>query len=181
MLLFYLKIQQSDMISVAGLEHIPAILSIVNKAYRGEDSKKGWTTEALLIEGDKRTDEKDIEELINNENSWILKYTLDNKIVANVNLQKQGDALYLGMFSVDPEMQGMGIGKKILLAADEFAKEKGCKKITMSVISVREELIAWYIKNGYAHTGLEKPFPTENKFGRPVMPLKFIILEKQIT
>jgi len=168
------------MISIADIGDIPEILRIVNKAFRGEDSKKGWTTEAFLIEGDQRTDEKDIEELIRNENSWILKYTKDNKIVANVNLQKQGDALYLGMFSVDPEMQGQGIGKKILLAAVEFAKERGCAKITMSVISLRQELIAWYIKNGYAKTGQEKPFPTENKFGKPVVPLKFIILEKKI-
>ena len=142
--------------------------SIVNKAYRGEDSKKGWTTEAFLIEGDKRTDENDISELITKENSWILKYTLNGRIVANVNLQKTKDSLYLGMFSVDPELQGLGIGKKILAAADEFAKSKGCDKITMSVISVREELITWYKKNGYTDTGQVKPFPTDNKFGTPV-------------
>lgn len=168
------------MISIAGLEDVPRILAIVNKAYRGEESKKGWTTEAFLIEGDKRTDEKDIAELITNQNSWILKYTLDDKLVASVNLQKQGSALYLGMFSVEPEMQGLGLGKKILAAADEFAKEKDCIKITMSVISLRSELIAWYKKNGYVDTGQEKPFPTDNKFGKPVIPLKFIILEKSI-
>ena len=168
------------MISVAGLDDIPEILSNVNKAYRGEDSKKGWTTEAFLIEGDKRTDENDIADLITKENSWILKYTMNGKIVANVNLQKNVESLYLGMFSVDPEMQGLGIGKKILAAADEFAKSKGCSKITMSVISLREELIAWYKKNGYMDTGQVKPFPTDNKFGTPLVPLKFIILEKQI-
>lgn len=168
------------MISIAGLEDVPRILAIVNKAYRGEESKKGWTTEAFLIEGDKRTDEKDIAELITNQNSWILKYTLDDKLVASVNLQKQGSALYLGMFSVEPEMQGLGLGKKILAAADEFAKEKDCIKITMSVISLRSELIAWYKKNGYVDTGQEKPFPTDNKFGKPVIPLKFIILEKSV-
>ena len=168
------------MISVAGLDDIPEILSNVNKAYRGEDSKKGWTTEAFLIEGDKRTDENDIADLITKENYWILKYTMNGKIVANVNLQKNVESLYLGMFSVDPEMQGLGIGKKILAAADEFAKSKGCSKITMSVISLREDLIARYKKNGYIDTGQVKPFPTDNKFGTPLVPLKFIILEKQI-
>ena len=127
------------MISVAVLDDIPEILSIVNKAYRGEDSKKGWTTEAFLIEGDKRTDENDISELITKENSWILKYTLNGRIVANVNLQKTKDSLYLGMFSVDPELQGLVIEKKCLAAADEYAKSKGKYKITMSVISIREE------------------------------------------
>ena len=167
-------------IKIATANDIEELLPLVNSAYRGENSKKGWTTEANIIEGDSRTDVSSLLTMMNDENAIILTYRNNNELQGCVYLQKQDEKLYLGMLSVNPEIQGGGIGKKLLRAAEEHAKNMHCDVITMTVISVRHELIAWYERNGYKDTGKRKPFPDDEKFGKPVQPLTFIVLEKQI-
>src|SRR3954447_13154744 len=132
-------------IAIAAIADIPAITCLLNSAYRGETSKQGWTTEAHLIAGETRTDEANVKEVMEHEGSVFLKYTNgQQEIIGCVNLQQHGDKLYLGMFSVNPQLQGGGIGKQLLKAAEEYAKALHCTAIYMSVISVRTELIQWY-------------------------------------
>lgn len=100
-------------ISVATLSDIDEIVTLVNSAYRGETSKKGWTTEADLLDGI-RTDNDSITTIMNNANNTILKYTIDTNIVGCVLLENQLTQLYLGMLTVNPELQNKGIGKKLL-------------------------------------------------------------------
>ena len=160
---------------------IPALLNIINAAYRGEASTKGWTTEAHLLLGELRTDETSLLELFNNKNAAILKFSNDSgDILGNVYLEKQDEKLYLGMFSVLPTAQSQGIGKQLLKAADEYAKEQSCSSIYMTVISARHELIAWYMRHGYKPTGESKPFPADERFGVPTQPLELIVLEKNL-
>lgn len=162
-------------------QDIPELVKLVNSAYRGDASKKGWTTEADLLLGEIRTDAASLEHIFSNENDAILKYTTDDDLIAGcVYLQKQHHKLYLGMLSVNPELQAGGIGKQLLDAAEEYAKENDCHTITMTVISVRKELIAWYLRHGYQLTGLNKPFPADENFGVPTQELVFEILEKEI-
>lgn len=170
----------NETISKASVDDIPQLLQLVNSAYRGEPAKKGWTHEADLIEGEKRIDEKSLQLLLNDPNSVILKYTIDNKIVGCVYLEKQQQNLYLGMLSVSPEIQAKGIGKKLLKAAEEYAKETNCNSIEMTVISVRHELIAWYERNGYHKTDITKPFHNDGRFGIPRKAIEFIVLEKKL-
>jgi ribosomal protein S18 acetylase RimI-like enzyme len=166
---------------IATSADIDKLIPLVNSAYRGEASKKGWTTEANIIQGESRVDAVSLQEMLNDPNAVILTYRNENEILGCVYLQKQNTDLYLGMFSVNPELQGSGIGKKLLNAAEEHARNKGCNAIVMTVISVRHELIAWYERNGYHDTGERKPFPDDEKFGKPLQPLTFIVLKKQIT
>src|SRR5947207_2544309 len=161
------------MISKAEEKDIPALLSLINAAYRGDESRKGWTHEADLIEGDLRTDEQALSTLLNRDGSIILKYITDNKITGCVQLENQNGKLYLGMLSVSPALQGKNIGKKLLQAAEEHAAKSQLRFIVMTVISVRYELISWYEKHGYKKTGETKPFPSDNKFGTPKKPLEF--------
>ncbi len=169
------------MIAQAVKQDIPFIVDLLNSAYRGERSQKGWTTEAHLIAGDVRTDEADVLKVFQQPGSVILKYTNDaSEIVGTVNLQQHDRGVYLGMFAVSPNLQGGGIGKQLLKAADEHAKKVGSATIYMSVISVRNELIDWYKRNGYAETGERKPFVEDNLTGRHLQLLEFMILEKQI-
>src|SRR3954454_17100761 len=110
-------------IAVAAIVDIPAITYLLNCAYRGETSKQGWTTEAHLIAGETRTDEANVREVMEQEGSVYLKYTNgQQEIIGCVNLQQHGDKLYLGMFSADPQLQGGGIGKLLLQAAEEYAR-----------------------------------------------------------
>lgn len=168
-------------VSKAAFPDIPAIVKVVNSAYRGEASRKGWTTEADLLKGNLRTDAAAIEQLMADPHSVILKYTTDEGIIAGtVYLQRRNKKCYLGMLSVDPLQQASGIGKLILHAATAHASQSGCTHITMTVISVRHELIAWYEKQGYKKTGIIKPFEVDEKFGVPTQPLFFEVLEKQV-
>jgi len=160
---------------------LPKLNELVNSAYRGEKAKKGWTHEADLIEGEIRTDETSLQQLLNDPNAVFLKYEANNQLLGSVYLQKKGSLLYLGMLSVDPATQGMGIGKKLLQAAEEYAVKSGCTAIEMTVISARSELINWYGKWGYRDTGKREPFPDDERYGKPRLPIEFAVLKKSLT
>lgn len=168
-------------ISIATTSDINAVKKLLNSAYRGESSKQGWTTEADLISGNTRTDEATLQKIMQQPGSIFLKYTNEEgEIIACVNLQQHDNKIYLGMFSVSPRLQGGGIGKKILQAAEEYAIHLKCTSIYMSVISVRTELINWYKRYGYVDTGERKPFTEDGISGRHLKKLEFMILEKLI-
>lgn len=168
------------MISTATIEDVSVLNNLVNSAYRGESSKKGWTTEADLL-GGIRTTEEGLAETIKKSDTFILKYTEANQILACMMLVQKANSLYLGMLTVSPDLQGNGIGKKLLKSAEVFAQENGIFKIEMTVISVRSELIAWYERHGYSKTGETKPFPMNDpNFGEPKQHLDFIVMEKEI-
>lgn len=165
----------------AGVADIPQLSQLVNSAYRGDSSRKGWTTEADLLEG-LRTNESELKGHMEEEGSVILK-CIDplGRLCGSVYLQPKGNRLYLGMLTVDPEQQGGGIGKRLLKAAEEHAGLNGFGAIVMTVISVRTELLDWYKRHGYVETGQRKPFPTDNPaFGTPRQPLEMLVLEKTI-
>ena len=168
------------MITKATLADIPALNTLINSAYRGETSKKGWTTEAHLLEG-KRTTEEELTEILQDSKNTFLKFTENNQIIGSVLLVEKGTQLYLGMLTVSPELQNSGIGKKMLAEAENQAKALGLSSIIMTVISVREELIAWYKRNGYTDTGEREAFPqSEIHITISAEPLEFIFLEKLV-
>ncbi len=153
---------------------------LVNSAYRGEGAKEGWTTEADLLDGT-RIDETALLELIAKPETVILKYVDDGKIIGCVELRSEKGKLYLGMLSVSPKVQGKGIGKKLLKAAEEHAQSKNISSIFMTVISARNELIDWYIRHGYKLTGERKPFIVpDERWGIPKQKLEFVVLEKNL-
>jgi ribosomal protein S18 acetylase RimI-like enzyme len=168
-------------ISFAEGKDISSLVTLMNSAYRGEDSKQGWTSEADLFIGNKRTDEATLSKLITKPGSVFLKYINENGIIEGcVYLHQKESRLYLGMFSVAPSAQGKGIGKKLLAAADEYAKRQNCTSIYMTVITRREELIAWYESKGYQKTNRVVPFPVDKRFGIPTQPLELVVLEKLV-
>jgi ribosomal protein S18 acetylase RimI-like enzyme len=153
---------------------------LVNSAYRGESSKQGWTTEADLLDGT-RTDAAAIADLIQTPGTTLLKYVEGGKILGCVELREEKGKMYLGMLTVRPYLQGKGIGKQMLHAAEVEAEKKGIASIFMTVISVRKELIDWYKRHGYKETGETKPFAfTDPRFGQPKQKLEFIVLEKRM-
>ena len=166
------------MIEKATINDISELNLLVNTAYRGEKSKKGWTTEANMLTGI-RIDNKELTTIIKEPNSTIFKYSEDHKILGCVLLVIKKNKLYLGMLCVNPELQNSGIGKKILKFADNYAIENKLSKIEMTVINERTELIAWYKRHGYADTGKTEPFP-ESHANDVILDKKieFAILEK---
>jgi ribosomal protein S18 acetylase RimI-like enzyme len=147
---------------------IPAILDLVQSAYRGEASRAGWTTEADLLDG-QRTDAEGIAELIGKPGSLILLAEEAGALVACIQLERMGHAAYFGMFSVRPTLQAKGIGRAVLDESERRAREEwGATEMRMTVISLRRELIAWYERRGYRQTGQQQPFPYgDARFGLP--------------
>ncbi len=169
------------MITKASLNDISGLNILINSAYRGETSKKGWTTEANLLEGS-RTDAAELAEILENPKNTLLKYTDQGVIIGTVLLIEKETQLYLGMLTVSPELQNSGLGKKLLQAAENHALALGLNRIVMTVISVRAELIAWYERQGYVDTGAREAFPlihAEGIIGGQA--LEFMVLEKRIS
>jgi len=168
------------MITKATLENVTEITNLVNSAYRGETSKKGWTTEANILEGTRIT-EAELTEILSDTDNTFLIYQENNKIIGTVLLTNKKTELYLGMLTISPELQNSGLGKKLLQAAEDFAISSGLPKIVMTVITIREELIAWYERNGYSDTGKREPFPANlDDVVLHSEPLEFMILEKKL-
>ena len=168
-------------ILIAEEKDISSLVSLMDNAYRGENSKQGWTSEADLFIGNRRTDETTVTNLIKKPCAVFLKYVNEDGIIEGcVFLHKKRGRIYLGMFSVSPLAQGKGMGKKLLTAADEYAKKQNCSSIYMTVITVRIELIAWYEKHGYQKTGKTLPFPVDERYGIPKQTLEMLVLEKML-
>lgn len=167
----------------ASTEQSHEINELVNSAYRGESSKKGWTTEADLL-GGQRTDPAALSELIEKDNSVVLVAENENsgKIEGCVHLEKQGEVCYLGMLTVKPTLQRKGLGGQLIEEAEAFAQFWDCQRVYMTVIAQRSELIQWYENRGYRRTGERKEFPYgDERFGLPKAEgLYFEVLEKNI-
>ena len=161
-------------------QDVPAIVALVESAYRGESGLRGWTTESHLLDG-RRTDAADVGALIGRPDSRILLAERDGRIAASCHVERQGEAGYFGMFAVDPTGQGSGLGKQVLAEAERIAREEWqCSGMRMTVIVQREELIAWYGRRGYRRTGEYQPFPYgDERFGVPRRDdLRFEVLRK---
>lgn len=165
--------------TTATLKDIPQLVTLINSAYRGEESKKGWTTEADLLEG-QRVNAEGLEKIIHTPGAVILKCcNEEDDVIGCVYLKKNDNKMYLGMLTVSPTLQAGGIGKKILKASEEYAAQQDCDAIEMTVISVRKELIAWYQRHGYHDTGKRSPFP-DDPLSTKKQALEFITMEKSL-
>ena len=102
------------------------------------------------------------------------------ELIGSVHLQKQAEQVCLSKLAVSPPLQGRGIGKQLMLAAEHAAQETwAVNKLLMAVISCRNELITFYERRGYGHTGLSQEFPVNPALWTPkVANLRLAILEK---
>ena len=159
---------------------IPAIVALVESAYRGESGLRGWTTESHLLDG-RRTNNEDVAAVIKRPHSCLLLAERDGRLIASCHVERQGKFGYFGMFAVDPAQQGGGLGKAVLAEAERLARERWqCRAMRMTVIEQRNELIAWYERRGYLRTAEYEPFPYgDERFGIPRRPdLRFEVLVK---
>jgi ribosomal protein S18 acetylase RimI-like enzyme len=172
-------------VSVARESDLDAIAALVNSAYRGDSSRVGWTTEADMV-GGQRTDADTLRtDLASRPGSVLLtmRDEPDGALLGSVWLEpKSPDVWYLGMFTIRPDMQSRQLGRTLLKEAEAFATALGARRMRMTVITARDELIAWYERRGYARTGERLPFPySDERFGLPLRDdLEFAALEKEL-
>lgn len=163
----------------------PEIISLVNAAYRGSgDAIKVWSRESGILEGT-RTDDSLLREEASAPGAHLLIHrdSTDQSILGTVILAPaKHDSWYLGMLTVRPALQNRQLGRTLLNAAEEFAKLHGAESIRITVLNVRDALIAWYERRGYMRTGETEPFPYgDSRFGNPLRDdLEFVILEKHL-
>ena len=161
---------------------VDVLVALIESAYRGDSSRTGWTTEADILEG-QRTDAQGVLDVIKAADSRLLTVEREGQLVACCQLEHRGDHAYFGMFAVSPAAQGGGLGKVIIAEAERQARVTwGATEMHMTVISVRDDLIAWYERRGYHRTGRMTPFPYgDERFGIPQRDdLRFELLVKEL-
>ena len=159
-----------------------ATAKLVRSAYRGEESRAGWTTEADYV-ADERIDAEGVLAKISQPDGAILLAHDDaGKLAACCEVAKKGDVGYFGLFAVDPQRQAGGIGKQVLARAEDTARELGVRNMEMWVIWMRESLISFYERRGYTRTDRTAPFPYHALVGGAALrdDLYFVVLEKAL-
>ncbi|OLT27571.1 GNAT family N-acetyltransferase [Nocardiopsis sp. CNR-923] len=162
---------------------VPALVELVNSCYRGDDSRRGWTTEADLL-GGQRVDKDGMGELLGRTNALVLVAEAEGELVACCELRRDTSGAYFGMFSVRPTAQGTGLGRRVLAEAERtVVRTWGCRVMRMKVLKQRQDLISWYERRGYTNTGRISPFPYgDESFGKPKRPdLAFVELTRELS
>lgn len=162
---------------------VAVLQSFVHAAYRGDSARRGWTHEADLLDGN-RIDAETLLAVIADPAQVVILAEDDGRLAGCVQVTDKGDGLaYLGMLSVAPDGQGQGLGRALIAAAEEAARDRfGAQRMEMTVIVQRTELIDWYVRRGYRRTGETRPFPaTDPRFGLPRRDdLAFAVLERDL-
>jgi len=163
---------------------LSVIADLVNSAYRGDSARQGWTHEADYL-GGQRTDEPSLRASLAPPGAQLLVWRdePDGAALGCAFLEPaEGSTWYLGMLTVRPDLQDRRLGRDLLQAAETVAANHGADRVRMTVINIRDTLIAWYRRRGYEPTGETRPFPyDEARFGVPQRDdLSFVVLEKPI-
>lgn len=148
---------------------------LIQRAYRGDDARAGWTHEADLLDGE-RIGIAELEAMIADPAERLLVGFDGDRMVGCVRVADSGGRLaYLGLLCVDPLLQTGGYGKQLIAAAEAVARgDFGADRIEMTVIDKRTELIAFYQRRGYVKVGT-RDFPVVVD-----PPLHMVVLEKPL-
>lgn len=160
------------------------ILMLVNAAYRGIGAKAGWTSENGIVSGT-RVDAATVETLLAQERTVILLMRRDTaaRPIGCIVVRSDNDSsCELSMFAIHPDEQAAGHGRALLTAAETYAYRNGATLAKLTVVHVRDSLIAWYERHGYRRTGAMKPFPYhDTSLGMPLRDdLQFVVLAKTL-
>lgn len=142
------------------MNDLAALRRVVERAYRGDSARRGWTHEADLL-SDTRLDDGELEAVLADPAQALLVLFDGATLLGCVNVADRGGGLaYLGLLCIDPDRQGERLGRRLMSAAEAHARDIfACHVIEMTVIAQRTELIAYYQRRGWRLTGETKPFP----------------------
>jgi N-acetylglutamate synthase-like GNAT family acetyltransferase len=145
---------------------LPALMGLINKAFK---------VEAFFIVRDRLIAE---ETLAYFRKGRFLLAEENRTLTGVVYVELRGDRSYLGLLSVDPSLQKSGVGRRLMAAAEEFAREMGSRHMDLTVVNLRTELPPFYRKLGYTENGTE-PIRAE-MVPRVTQPCHFIRMTKPL-
>jgi len=139
---------------------LPDLQPVIQRAYRGDSARRGWTHEADLLD-DVRIDLASLEKIVDDPATRLLVALDGETPIGCVQVTGKGDGLaYLGLLCVEPETQAGGLGRRLLEAAESCARDVfHATTMEMTVIEQRAELIAYYERRGYGRSGERRDFP----------------------
>jgi ribosomal protein S18 acetylase RimI-like enzyme len=171
---------------------VPALVALIERAYRSPETAGSWASEAHLLKGP-RTSEAEISALIADADSRFLLAERDERLVGCCLLQRLGStacttseiaaaAAYFGMFAIDPSAHAIGLGKLMLAEAERSVRQLwNAPAMVMTVINLRTELIEYYKRRGYRLTGATMQFPFSETSGEVTRDFHLVELRKDFT
>lgn len=167
----------------AKLADVPALVALMNDAFRGEGPDASWCSEADLIAGDRVGAADLAADIAARPGAMLLHRDDTGELLGCVWLEDRGQGVwYLGSLAIATRQQNGGGGRRLLAAAEDRARTRGGRVIRMRVVNHRDTLIAWYLRRGYHLTGETEPFPYDDpRLGTPRRAdLSFVVLEKPL-
>jgi GNAT superfamily N-acetyltransferase len=146
---------------IATMADAESVAALVRSAYRGDESRSGWTTEADLLTDDRIDAHGVAGKIADSRTVVLLAFDEANSLCSCCEIVNRGNELaYFGMFAVTPAIQAGGIGRRVLAEAESWATEHwATRAMEMTVIAQRHELIDWYLRRGYVRTDERRAFP----------------------
>jgi GNAT superfamily N-acetyltransferase len=133
-----------------------------------------FLVERFFVDGDRVTVD-DVKRLFGK--GAFLLIEEDQLLAGCVYVELQGERAYMGLLSVDPSRQKTGLGRRLVIAAEEYASDRGCKFMDLRSVNVRPELVPFYVKLGYREDGVA-PFPPEVP---TKIPCHFVLMTKALS
>ena len=159
---------------------VPRVAALIEIAYRGEVAATGWTNEAAILKGP-RSSPQEVQRLVQAADARFVLALDGDVLVGSALIKRHGDGAYFGMFAIDPDVQGGGLGKAMLAYCEAAARELWqAAFLRLAVISLRDQLIQWYERRGFVQTGEHETFPFETATGALRTDFDLIVLEKPL-
>jgi len=140
------------------------LAQLINRAYQ---------IEASFLDGE-RTNPDEVARLADAGHFVVLERG-DGSLGAAVYVRAEGRRGFFGMLSVAPDLQNLGLGRRLVAVAEALCAAMGCTEMALEVINLREELPPWYRRLGYREVGIA-PYVHRP----PKKPCHFILMEKQL-
>jgi ribosomal protein S18 acetylase RimI-like enzyme len=160
----------------AELSDLDVLQAVIQRAYRGRSAAASWSHEGELPEGE-RVSRGDLEALLGATDARLSVAEIAGQIVGSslVVAVVPGEC-EIRLVSVDPSVQGEGLGGQLLGHAEALAGEIfAASHATIEVLQHKSRLIAYYERRGYRRTEGSRPYPHPLK-----VPARFLKFRKDL-